>query len=91
MGMIPYYLIFFLPHLLPKKSIQEGTIMSFDWIAKAFIAPVFFYLCIVMAGLTAATLYAAFAANTSYVVLACILFVLGFNAFRQGWKLMQTK
>ncbi len=61
--------------------------MSFDWITKTVVSPIFFFLFLTLAALTLASLYAAFMKNTSFIVVSMMLFVLAFNAFRLGWKL----
>jgi hypothetical protein len=61
--------------------------MTFDWINKAVISPIFFFLFVLLGLLTMGALYAALMKSTSFIVVALILFLLSFNAFRLGWRM----
>lgn len=56
-------------------------------ICHVFAAPALFFLSIVLFMLTAFSMIAITAKSTSFVVLSCLLFILGYNAFRYALKL----
>jgi hypothetical protein len=61
----------------------------FDIINSTLIAPIFFFLALVMAVVTIYSLLHA-AENPKNIVLSCLMFVLGYNSFRFGKKLKGT-
>ncbi len=65
--------------------------MTFEWITRVFISPVFFFVGLVLIALSIMGVYGAFAVKSAYIVVAALLFVLGFNAFRMGWKMFVTR
>jgi hypothetical protein len=65
---------------------QRDDVKYFGVLAETFVAPVFFYLSLVMFALTVYCLYHA-AHQPKDLVLGCLAFVLGYNACRAGKKL----
>jgi hypothetical protein len=61
----------------------------FELISSTFIAPVFFFLALVMAFMVYYSLIHA-PRDPHYLVLGCIMFVLGYNAWRFGMKVRGT-
>jgi hypothetical protein len=61
----------------------------FDVITATLIAPVFFFLSFVMAVVTVYSVLHA-AEHPNYLVLGCLMFILGYNSFRFGKKLKGT-
>ncbi len=65
--------------------------MTFEWISRVLISPVFFFLSIVLIGLCLISLYAAFVIKPSFLVVGAVLFIFGFNCFRVGWKVFVNR
>jgi hypothetical protein len=65
--------------------------MTFDWMNKAVISPIFFFLFLLLGTLTLASLYAALVKSTSFIMVSLILFMLSFNAFRLGWRIYREQ
>lgn len=61
----------------------------FELISATFIAPVFFFLALVMAFMVYYSLIHA-PRDPHYLVLGCVMFVLGYNAWRFGMKVRGT-
>jgi hypothetical protein len=49
-----------------------------------FAAPIFYFLGIILFIFAALGMFATVTKSTTYVVLSCLLFVLGYNAIRIG-------
>ena len=51
-----------------------------------FVAPVFFFLAIVLFLLSLLFIWSAYSSHAGFIVVACIIFVLAYNLMIFGWK-----
>jgi hypothetical protein len=58
--------------------------MNARMLTSTFVAPVFFFLSLILFLLTGIFLVAAAASSSGFIILSGLLFILGYNAFRFG-------
>ena len=61
--------------------------MKIEDLNQMFAAPIFYFLGSILFVFAALCMAATVIKSTSYVVLSCVLFVLGYNSFRIGGKI----
>lgn len=59
-------------------------------IETVFAAPIFLFLSLILFLLTLGSIMETMNSTPSHLLVACILFILGYNCFRIGMKMMKS-